>query len=162
MPGSRRGLVAPQNTFLESIVRKCSGARKYYWHIYRFVWLEGRRWQRKDRPKNNIIIIVVVVVRLTNFSHSLEYVWHSLLPVINNFPIRVSKWSKRRRNIYFFEMVNEWSIGKSKKEHVYIVILTYANEFIIEIQKKKEISLLKSFTFDFRMNEQKGFYMNER
>ncbi|CAF3479125.1 unnamed protein product [Adineta steineri] len=26
MPGSRRGLVAPQNTFLESIVRKCSGA----------------------------------------------------------------------------------------------------------------------------------------
>lgn len=29
MPGSRRGLVAPQNTFLESIVRKCSGARKY-------------------------------------------------------------------------------------------------------------------------------------
>ena len=29
MPGSRRGLVAPQNTFLESIIRKCSGARKY-------------------------------------------------------------------------------------------------------------------------------------
>ena len=29
MPGSRRGLVAPQNTFLESIVRKCSGARTY-------------------------------------------------------------------------------------------------------------------------------------
>ncbi|CAF3405698.1 unnamed protein product [Rotaria sp. Silwood1] len=26
MPGSRRGLVAPQNTFLESIIRKCSGA----------------------------------------------------------------------------------------------------------------------------------------
>lgn len=32
MPGSRRGLVAPQNTFLESIIRKCSGARKYYLH----------------------------------------------------------------------------------------------------------------------------------
>ncbi|CAF1231081.1 unnamed protein product [Adineta ricciae] len=28
MPGSRRGLVAPQNTFLDSIVRKCSGAQR--------------------------------------------------------------------------------------------------------------------------------------
>ncbi|CAF1334274.1 unnamed protein product [Rotaria sordida] len=30
MPGSRRGLVAPQNTFLESIIRKCSGAHNAF------------------------------------------------------------------------------------------------------------------------------------
>jgi hypothetical protein len=28
MPGTRRGLVAPQNTFLENIVRRCNGSRK--------------------------------------------------------------------------------------------------------------------------------------
>ncbi|CAF1075963.1 unnamed protein product, partial [Didymodactylos carnosus] len=30
MPGSRRGLVAPQNTFLESIIRKCSGTHNAF------------------------------------------------------------------------------------------------------------------------------------
>ena len=29
MPGARRGLVAPQNTFLENIIRRFSGQRKY-------------------------------------------------------------------------------------------------------------------------------------
>jgi hypothetical protein len=28
MPVVRRGLVAPQNTFLENIVRRCNGSRK--------------------------------------------------------------------------------------------------------------------------------------
>jgi hypothetical protein len=28
MPGTRRGLVAPQNNFLESIIRRCNGSRK--------------------------------------------------------------------------------------------------------------------------------------
>jgi hypothetical protein len=28
MPGTRRGLVAPQNTFLENIIRRCNGSRK--------------------------------------------------------------------------------------------------------------------------------------
>ena len=30
MGASRRGLVAPQNTFLENIVRRCNGSRKYF------------------------------------------------------------------------------------------------------------------------------------
>ena len=29
MPGGRRGLVAPQNTFLENIIRRCSQQRKW-------------------------------------------------------------------------------------------------------------------------------------
>lgn len=29
MPGGRRGLVAPQNTFLENIIRRCSQQREY-------------------------------------------------------------------------------------------------------------------------------------
>lgn len=29
MGASRRGLVAPQNTFLENIVRRCNGSRNY-------------------------------------------------------------------------------------------------------------------------------------
>lgn len=29
MPGARRGLVAPQNTFLENIIRRSNGQRKY-------------------------------------------------------------------------------------------------------------------------------------
>ena len=29
MPGGRRGLVAPQNTFLENIIRRSSQQRKY-------------------------------------------------------------------------------------------------------------------------------------
>ena len=41
MPGGRRGLVAPQNTFLENIIRRSSQQRKYnvkyqlgvYWRL---------------------------------------------------------------------------------------------------------------------------------
>ncbi len=29
MPGTRRGLVAPQNTFLENIIRRSNGQRMY-------------------------------------------------------------------------------------------------------------------------------------
>lgn len=29
MPGGRRGLVAPQNTFLENIIRRSNSQRKY-------------------------------------------------------------------------------------------------------------------------------------
>ena len=29
MPGGRRGLVAPQNTFLENIIRRCNNQREY-------------------------------------------------------------------------------------------------------------------------------------
>lgn len=29
MPGGRRGMVVPQNTFLENIVRRSNGLRKY-------------------------------------------------------------------------------------------------------------------------------------
>lgn len=44
--------------------------------------------------------------------------------------------------------------------YIHTVTLTSANKFVMEVlfrifcSKKK-----KSFTFDFRMNEQKGFYM---
>ena len=30
MPGGRRGLVAPQNTFLENIIKRSNQQRKYY------------------------------------------------------------------------------------------------------------------------------------
>lgn len=30
MPGGRRGLVAPQNTFLENVIRRYSSQRKYF------------------------------------------------------------------------------------------------------------------------------------
>lgn len=47
MPGSRRGLVAPQNTFLESIIRKCSGAREYYL----FYFIDSRRTNMRARAR---------------------------------------------------------------------------------------------------------------
>lgn len=31
MPVGRRGLVVPQNTFLENVVRRSNGLRKYHW-----------------------------------------------------------------------------------------------------------------------------------
>lgn len=39
MSGTRRGLVAPQNTFLEKIIRRCNGQRKYYYLKYTFCFL---------------------------------------------------------------------------------------------------------------------------
>lgn len=33
MPGGRRGLVAPQNTFLENIIRRSNSQRKYFFFI---------------------------------------------------------------------------------------------------------------------------------
>ena len=56
MPGSRRGLVAPQNTFLESIIRKCSGAREYSidflpWSFLQVPVLELVRGEERKRHK---------------------------------------------------------------------------------------------------------------
>lgn len=34
MPGGRRGLVAPQNTFLENIIRRSNSQRKYKLFVY--------------------------------------------------------------------------------------------------------------------------------
>jgi len=34
MPGTRRGLVAPQNTFLENIVRRCNGSRNFIFPFF--------------------------------------------------------------------------------------------------------------------------------
>ena len=34
MPGTRRGLVAPQNTFLENIIRRSNGQRKYFLPLF--------------------------------------------------------------------------------------------------------------------------------
>lgn len=34
MPGGRRGLVAPQNTFLENIIRRSNSQRKYHLKKY--------------------------------------------------------------------------------------------------------------------------------
>lgn len=35
MPGGRRGLVAPQNTFLENIIRRSNSQRKYFLFYFR-------------------------------------------------------------------------------------------------------------------------------
>ena len=42
MPGGRRGLVAPQNTFLENIIRRCSQQRKSPLSLFSIKLLVGR------------------------------------------------------------------------------------------------------------------------
>ena len=60
MPGGRRGLVAPQNTFLENIIRRCSQQREFIFPlilIYLFFYESMIRvksrlaWKRINNPQ---------------------------------------------------------------------------------------------------------------
>lgn len=74
MPGGRRGLVAPQNTFLENIIRRCSSQRKYksqfstYIHIYfcRFIEIVNLMEKVKMLKVEAYIVSRITILELTD------------------------------------------------------------------------------------------------
>ena len=87
MAGGRRGLVAPQNTFLENIIRRSSQQRKIQWsslNNYKRLWLLNHSFWDFQRVK--IFILVKVVLLLSCFCCDPT-------PSLNFFEI-VKRWSE--------------------------------------------------------------------
>ena len=55
MAGGRRGLVAPQNTFLENIIRRSSQQRKLYFRFFSGRALSGKADPEKSRKEGQEI-----------------------------------------------------------------------------------------------------------
>lgn len=84
MPGSRRGLVAPQNTFLESIIRKCSGAREYSIDFLRRSFIDVLCRESIRREKRNSVSHRSRLLKKTSilfFIHSLFLCQLSLVSI---------------------------------------------------------------------------------
>ena len=78
MAGGRRGLVAPQNTFLENIIRRSSQQRKIQWSSftnYRRLWLLNNLFWEFQRVK-------IFILKFKGPFKSFGYWWLKLLPGI--------------------------------------------------------------------------------
>lgn len=131
MPGSRRGLVAPQNTFLESIVRKCSGARKYYWHIFIQIDLFDWRTTSSDRRQRNPI----------SRCSSSEYFFRiDLFKSRNNFPIHTTrkngKWVFHREIQTNMYILSSWLLCLEKSWSKYLQLEIPRTRFPTERTKR--------------------------
>lgn len=68
MPGGRRGLVAPQNTFLENIIRRSNSQREYLQFLFLFKYQTGniRRLKAIEQSRSYSFDSEMFTLRLLN------------------------------------------------------------------------------------------------